>query len=146
MHITSNCLVLITMITNLCSPGIFTVEMCAKIFAMGFICHENSYLRYFQCMTYSIRIVVHGKLQLVLMLAIMSLGHVKRYYLILNVHKPCQFQITLNTFTSTRMGIGKSICKPINIDIFKAIAILLKIILLIYSAVISIISINIMWT
>merc|ERR550517_956548 len=25
--------------------GIFTVEMCAKIFAMGFICHENSYLR-----------------------------------------------------------------------------------------------------
>ena len=54
MHITSNCLVLITMITNLCSPGIFTVEMCAKIFAMGFICHENSYLRYCQC-TYAVK-------------------------------------------------------------------------------------------
>jgi hypothetical protein len=26
-------------------PGIFTVEMCAKIAAMGFLLHENSYLR-----------------------------------------------------------------------------------------------------
>ena len=25
--------------------GIFTVEMCTKIIAMGFILHENSYLR-----------------------------------------------------------------------------------------------------
>ena len=30
------------------APGIFTVEMCAKIVAMGFLLHENSYLRYFQ--------------------------------------------------------------------------------------------------
>ena len=28
-----------------CSQGIFTVEMCTKIVAMGFILHENSYLR-----------------------------------------------------------------------------------------------------
>ena len=80
---TSNCLVLITMITNLCSPGIFTVEMCAKIFAMGFICHENSYLRYchLSMLVCSIRIVPQGKLQLVLILAIMSLGRVITIFL-----------------------------------------------------------------
>ena len=73
LHFTSNCFVSITIITNLCSPGIFTVEMCAKIFAMGFICHENSYLRYCQCTyTYGIRIVTQGKLPLVLISAIMS--------------------------------------------------------------------------
>ena len=83
MYITSNCLVLLKMITNLCSPGIFTVEMCAKIFAMGFICHENSYLRYchLSMLVCSIRIVSQGKLQLVLILAIMSLGRVITIFL-----------------------------------------------------------------
>ena len=117
---TSNCLVLITMITNLCSPGIFTVEMCAKIFAMGFICHENSYLRYchLSMLVCSIRIVPQGKLQLVLILAIMSLGRVILYYLILKVHKPYQFQTTPNTITITRMDIGGSICHLVNLSIF----------------------------
>ena len=112
LHFTSNCFVLITIITNLCSPGIFTVEMCAKIFAMGFICHENSYLRYchLSMLVCSIRIVSQGKLQLVLILAIMSYWRFKRYYLILNVHISSQFQITLNTFAISRMGIGGSIC------------------------------------
>ena len=31
--------------SQFCSQGIFTVEMCTKIVAMGFILHENSYLR-----------------------------------------------------------------------------------------------------
>ena len=108
------------MITNHCSPGIFTVEMCAKIFAMGFICHENSYLRYchLSMLVCSIRIVPQGKLQLVLILAIMSLGRVILYYLILNVHKPYQFQTTPNTFTITRMDIGGSICHLVNLSIF----------------------------
>ena len=120
LHITSNCLVLITMITNLCSPGIFTVEMCAKIFAMGFICHENSYLRYchLSMLVCSIRIVPQGKLQLVLILAIMSLGRGILYYLILNAHKPYQFQTTPNTITITRMDIGGSICHLVNLSIF----------------------------
>ena len=114
------CFVLIAIIINLCSPGIFTVEMCAKIFAMGFICHENSYLRYchLSMLVCSIRIVPQGKLQLVLILAIMSLGRVILYYLILNVHKPYQFQTTPNTFTITRMDIGGSICHLVNLSIF----------------------------
>ena len=119
-HCHANCFVLIAIITNLCSPGIFTVEMCAKIFAMGFICHENSYLRYchLSMLVCSIRIVSQGKLQLVLILAIMSLGRVILYYLILNVHKPYQFQTTPNTFTITRMDIGGSICHLVNLSIF----------------------------